>query len=268
MMNLEKICESVCIIARETGKFILEEKSKITADIIETKGSHDFVTYVDKTSERMIVEGLKKITPDAGFLTEEETIGLEKKELTWIIDPLDGTTNYIHGLDPFAVSIALMNQDQEIILGVVLEVTNDECFYAWKDSKAYLNGKEIHVSNRKTISDSLIATGFPYYDFERLKQFMETVEHFFKYSHGVRRLGSAATDLAYVACGRFEAFYEYSLNPWDVAAGALIVERAGGKVCDFKGENNYIFGKEIISTNSFVYNEFLEIVKKHMIVPE
>ena len=263
-MNLENICLSTCEIALEAGKFILEEKSKITQEIIETKGSHDFVTYVDKTSERIIVDGLKKLTPEAGFLTEEKTIGLEQKEYIWIIDPLDGTTNYIHGLDPFAISIALVRNNSEVLVGVVLEVTNNECFYAWKDSKAYLNGKEIRVSNRNTISDSLIATGFPYYDYKRIKSFMNTLEFFFQESHGVRRLGSAATDLAYVACGRFEAFYEYSLNPWDVAAGALIVERAGGKVCDFTGRNNYIFGKEIIATNNLVYDEFLDIIKSYM----
>ncbi len=262
-MNLEKICYAVCEIARETGKFIMEEKSKITTELIENKGLHDFVTYVDKTSEIKIVKELRALVDGAGFLTEEKTVSEQTNEYTWIIDPLDGTTNYIHGLDPFAISIALVYHS-EIILGVVHEVTNNECYYAWKDSKAYLNGKEIHVSKRRTISDSLIATGFPYYDYVRIQPFMKTLEYFFQHSHGVRRLGSAATDLAYVACGRFEAFYEYSLHPWDVAAGALIVERAGGTVSDFKGGNDYVFGKEIIATNAVVFDEFLEKIKTVM----
>lgn len=262
-MELQSLCEKVCVLAKEAGLFMKEEKSKISLDIIETKGTHDFVTYVDKTSEKMIVEGLKPLVLGAGFLVEEKTIDTVQNDYMWIIDPLDGTTNYIHGFDPYAVSIALSHCD-EIILGVVYVVSTDECFYAWKDSKAYLNGKEIHVSNRKKVSDSLIATGFPYYDYERIHSFMKTLEHFFQKSHGIRRLGSAATDMVYVACGRFEAFYEYSLSPWDVAAGAIIVERAGGKVCDFKGGEDYIYGKEIIVSNEFVYNEFLEIIKQYM----
>lgn len=262
-MDLKNICEKVCEFAKLTGNFMRDEKSKITIDTIETKGLHDFVTYVDKTSEKMLVEGLQKLLPEAGYLVEEKTIDSGQKDLIWIIDPLDGTTNYIHGFDPYAISIALVNKN-EILLGVVYVVSTDECFYAWKDSKAFLNGNEIHVSMRRTIEDSLIATGFPYYDFERIQAFMKTLEYFFKKSHGVRRLGSAATDLVYVACGRFEAFYEYSLSPWDVAAGALIVERAGGKVSDFKGGNDYIYGKEILAANNLVFSEFLEIIKDYM----
>ncbi|MBI5541143.1 MAG: inositol monophosphatase [Bacteroidia bacterium] len=262
-MDLKTLCSKVCDLSRETGKFILNEKSKISADIIENKGMHDFVTYVDKTSEKKIIEGLKTYFPEAGFLAEENTVKQTNSEYTWVIDPLDGTTNYIHGLDPYAISIALMQKD-EILLGVVYVVSNDECFYAWKDSKAYLNGKEISVSKRKTVSDSLIAIGFPYYDYERITAFLKSVDYFCHKSHGVRRLGSAATDLAYVACGRFETFYEYSLHPWDVAAGAIIVRQAGGKVCDFKGGDDFIFGKEIIATNNYVYNEFVDLVKNFM----
>jgi myo-inositol-1(or 4)-monophosphatase len=140
-----------------------------------------------------------------------------------------------------------------------------ECFYAWKGSKAYLNGKEIHVSKTNKVSDSLIATGFPYTDFSYLSYFMETVRFFMENSHGLRRLGSAATDIAYIACGRFEAFYEYGLNPWDVAAGILIVKQAGGRVSDFHGGDNYLFGGEIVISNDLVFDEFLEDVKTIMI---
>jgi len=234
-MDLEALCTKVCDIARETGTFIRREKDKISAEIVEVKGLHDFVTYVDKESERMIVEQLKLLVEGAGFIAEEKTITeVGGQVYNWVIDPLDGTTNFIHGISPFAVSIALMKND-EVILGVVHEVSLHECFYAWKDSPAFLNGKIITVSKAERISDSFISTGFPYYDFTRMDKFLESLAFFMKNSHGVRRLGSAATDLAYVACGRFEAFYEYSLSPWDVAAGALIVERAGGKVSDFSG---------------------------------
>ena len=151
--------------------------------------------------------------------------------------------------------------DNKIVLGVIYEINLDECFYAWEGSEAYLNGKEISVSNAPTLADSLIATGFPYYNYGRQDEYMELFKHFMKHTHGLRRLGSAATDLAYVACGRFEGFYEYSLQPWDVAAGAFIVKQAGGRVSDFKGGDDYIFGKEIVAGNTFMFDEFLNRVK-------
>jgi myo-inositol-1(or 4)-monophosphatase len=235
----------------------------LSAQNVEKKGLHDFVTYVDKTSEKRIIDELKTIIPDAGFIAEENTSNKKGDKYNWIIDPLDGTTNFIHGVSPFAISIALM-RDNTIILGVVHELGLNECFYAWEGSPAFLNDNEIKVSKNKNVNDSLIATGFPYYDYSRIKPFMSTLEYFMENSHGIRRLGSAATDLVYVACGRFEAFYEYSLSPWDVAAGAFIVQQAGGKVCDFKAENNYIFGKEIIASNDFVFKEFQNIITKTM----
>ncbi len=262
-MNLENICKHTQEIAISVGDFIRQQKNKISSEVIEKKGTHDFVTYVDKNAEQKIVAGLQNIIPESGFITEEQTITKKGDKYNWIIDPLDGTTNYIHGIQPYAISIALM-EDEDIILGVVYEVGLDECFYAWKGSKAYLNQKEINVSKAKSLQDSLIATGFPYCDYKRLPCFMDTLKYFMKNSHGVRRLGSAATDLVYVACGRFDAFYEYSLSSWDVAAGAFIVQQAGGKVSDFSGGNNYIFGKEIIATNNYVFNEFLGIIKKYM----
>lgn len=263
-MNLENICQQVIDLTKSVGEFILSEKNNITHLNVEEKGLHDFVTYVDKTSEQELVDGLTKILPEAGFIAEEGTSVKKGDIYNWIIDPLDGTTNFIHGLTPFAISIALMENDK-IILGVVHELGLNECFYAWKNSPSFLNGEIIKVSEMETIENSLIATGFPYYDYKRIKPFLESLEYFMENSHGVRRLGSAATDLVYVACGRFEAFYEYSLSPWDVAAGAFIVQQAGGKVSDFKGENNYIFGKEIIATNSFVFDNFLNNINKIMI---
>jgi len=152
----------------------------------------------------------------------------------------------------------------EVIIGVVLEIAADECFYAWKGSNAYLNNSKIKVTGASSIKDALIATGFPYYDFSRMKSYLESLDYFFIHSHGVRRIGSAAADLAYVACGRFDAFYEYSLNSWDVAAGCLIVQCSGGIVTDFSGNDNYIFGKEIIASNSNIYPEFYQMINKYL----
>lgn len=260
-MNYESICNEAVVLIKKTGEFIRNQKDILTHKAVESKGLHNYVTYVDKTAEQMLVDGLKAILPESGFITEEETASNRNEEFIWIIDPLDGTTNFIHGLPPFAISVALM-QNNKAVVGIVYEIILDECFYAYEGGKAYLNGNQIKVSDTKKVTDSLIATGFPYYNYDRIKPFLETLDYFMRNSHGIRRIGSAATDLAYVACGRFDSFYEYSLSPWDVAAGAYIVEKAGGKVSDFSGGNNYIFGKEIIATNSLVFDEFLEVLRK------
>lgn len=258
--NLQILCQQVCDLSRETGDFIRKERLKFSSSKVETKGKNDFVSYVDKTSEKRIVEGLEKLLPQSGFIAEEGTSTKKGEVYNWIIDPLDGTTNFIHGIPCFAISIALM-RNNELIMGVIYEINFDECFYAWEGSKAYLNGTEIQVSEATKLSDSLIATGFPYYDYARMKEYLDLFQHFMKNTHGLRRLGSAATDLAYVACGRFEGFYEYSLQPWDVAAGAFIVKQAGGKVSDFNGGENYIFGKEIVAGNANCFPEFLDAVQ-------
>jgi len=263
-MNLEKLCEEVISIVTKTAVFISGELERREELNIEVKGRHNFVTHVDKSAEEMIVNGLSVLLPDSGFIAEEDTSTKRGEKYNWIIDPLDGTTNYIHGLPPYAISVALM-ADDEIILGVIYEMVLKECFYAWKGSKAYLNGKEIKVSQVDKVNDSLIATGFPYTNFSHLETYMETVRFFMENSHGLRRLGSAATDIAYIACGRFEAFYEYGLKPWDVAAGILIVKQAGGRFSDFRGGDNYLFGGEIVISNALIYDEFLEDVKTIMI---
>ena len=261
-MDYEKICFEVIAICKTVGDFIYKESKKITAANIEVKGKHDFVTYVDKTSERMLVEALANLIPESGFIAEENTSTKVGIEYNWIIDPLDGTTNFIHGIPLYAISIALQ-QNNEIVIGVVYEINLKECFYAWKDSEAFLNGQPIKVSTNKTINDSLIATGFPYYDYSKLKEYTYLFTYLLQNSRGLRRLGSAAIDLVYVACGRFEAFYEYGLRPWDVAAGAFIVQQAGGLNYDFEGGNNYVFGKEIISCNPHIAEEFLTVCKTY-----
>jgi myo-inositol-1(or 4)-monophosphatase len=210
-----------------------------------------------------LVHGLGKLLPGSGFIAEEGTSDIRGEVNNWIIDPIDGTTNFIHGSPPYAISVALMNANQ-IVMGIVYEIVAEECFYSYAGSPAFLNGKEIQVSEQATIADSLIATGFPYSYFDRLEPFMKTLDYFFINSHGVRRLGSAATDLAYVACGRYDAFYEYNLKPWDVAAGAFIIQQAGGVVADFSGGDNFLFGREVVASNKLVYKEFQSKVNQIM----
>ena len=263
-MNLEKLCIEVQEIARLAGAFIAGEREKFNHEDIEVKGKSDFVSYVDKQAEELIVEGLRKLLPESGFIAEEGTGSSTGEKYKWIIDPLDGTTNFIHGMPPFAVSIALM-EVEELVLGVVYEITHDECFYAWKGSKAYLNGTAIKVSKAAKTSDSLIATGFPYSAFDMLECYVDSMRYFMTHSHGLRRLGSAATDLAYVAAGRCEAFYEDGLKPWDVAAGAIIVRQAGGKVCDFHGGDKFLFNGEIVASNGAYFDEFYNIVHKYFV---
>ncbi len=263
-MNLAQITDNIIETAQKAANFIRSEREKFSISDILTKGKNDFVSYVDKTSEQIIVENLKKILPNSGFLTEEGTESLSEKQLIWIIDPLDGTTNFIHGLEPHAVSIALRDGNT-LVAGVVLEIGKNELFSTFKDGGAFLNGRPIHVSNIAQVDNGLFATGFPYYDYTRLPQFMETLAFFMNNSHGLRRLGSAATDLAYVAAGRFEGFYEYGLHAWDTAAGALLVCEAGGKVCDFSGqEDKWLFSGEIIASNQAVFDTFKSEINRMM----
>ena len=262
MIDLKEICESVCQLTQTTGQFIKNESLKFNTEKVEVKGKNDFVSYVDKSSEEKLVAGLSKLLPESGFIAEEGTSTKKGDLYNWIIDPLDGTTNFIHGLPCFSISIALLRKE-EIVLGVVYEINLNECFYAWENSPAYLNGKTISVSKTNTLRNSLLATGFPYYDYGRMNEYLDLFKHFIQNTHGLRRLGSAATDLAYVACGRFEGFYEYSLQPWDVAAGAFIVQQAGGKVTDFKGGKNFLFGKELVASNGFIASEFLDAVQTY-----
>ena len=230
---------------------------------IETKGPHDFVTYVDKTAEQKIAARLGQLLPEAGMILEEKSVDRHGDRYRWVVDPLDGTTNFIHRIPLFSVSIALMD-GEEAIMGVVHEANLDECFSAWKGSPALLNGSEISVSAISVPNDALFATGFPYYDYSKMDAYMEVFKYFMQHTSGLRRLGSAAVDLAYVACGRLEGFYEYGLRPWDVAAGAFIVQQAGGCVSDFYGGNNYIFGGELLATNSLLYKHVQQVVSRLM----
>lgn len=257
--QLDKLLQEARLVIQQAVLFLRQERKVFSFDVVEYKGFNDLVSYVDKASEEILVNGLRKLIPDAGFITEENTLTLNDRDYVWIIDPLDGTTNFVHGIPCYCVSVGLMYK-QELILGIVHEVNLDECFYARKGGGAFLNEVKIQVSKTDTLGKSLVATGFPYHDFKQMDQYMNVFDYCMKNSQGLRRLGSAAVDLAYVACGRFEVFYEYGLNPWDVAGGAFIVQEAGGKVTDFGNENNFLFGKEIIAGNVPVHMEFQKVV--------
>jgi myo-inositol-1(or 4)-monophosphatase len=261
-MNYELICNKVIAIVRLTGNFIRKEAMQFDAQKIEYKGLNDMVSYVDKTAEQKLVQNLEKLIPDAGFITEEKTISRVGKTYTWIIDPLDGTTNFIHGIPAYGISVALYEDGQPVV-GVVYELNRAEMFYSFKGGNAFLNKKEISVSVNPDLKSSLLATGFPYYQFDNQDKYLKLLAEMMQKSHGVRRIGAAAIDLVYTACGRFDAFFEYNLQQWDFAAGCFIVQQAGGEVFDFSGGNNYFDKREILATNGKVTAEMLEAIKRH-----
>lgn len=261
-MNLEQLTSQVAELAKSVGAFIREEASRFDAASIEYKGLNDMVSYVDKGAEEKIVAGLSKFLPSAGFVTEEQTINKIGDEYNWIVDPLDGTTNFIHGIPAFSISIALQQND-ELVVGVIYEIDRDECFYAWKDGGSFLNGKKITVTGNKTFSASLLATGFPYYNFEKLERYINVFRELTQVSHGLRRIGSAAVDLAYVACGRFDGFFEYNLNSYDIAAGVILVREAGGVVTNFSGTEEVFEARELIAGNPYIASELHTVINKH-----
>ena len=261
-INLEKLTNEVITLAKEVAEFIREEDKHFDQQHIEHKGLNNLVSYVDKTSEQKIVKKLAELLPEAGFITEEETINKTGESFNWIVDPLDGTTNFIHGLPAYCISIALQ-QDNELVLGVVYEICQDECFYAWKNGGAYLNGKRISVSGNDAIGKSLIATGFPYYDFEKLERYIEVFRILTQQCHGLRRIGSAAMDMAYTACGRFDAYFEYNINLYDIAAGVVLVREAGGEVVNFAGKDEFVTSREVLASNGKVGKPMLEVIQEH-----
>ena len=260
-MNLEHITSEIITLAKNVGGFIREERKTFSYDRVQHKGPSDLVSYVDMEAEKRLVERLQQLLPSAGFITEEGTTDQGQKEYTWIIDPLDGTTNFVHGLPNYCVSIGLMYEGR-MVAGVVYEVANNECFYAWKDGGAYLDGNRITVSKSSSIADVVLATGFPYYNFEKLDQYLKILNDLMKDTQGLRRMGSAAADMAYVACGRYGGFFEYNLNSYDIAAGVILVQEAGGTVTDFNGGDDFIFGREIV-VGGHVHDEFLSVIKKY-----
>lgn len=248
-------------IVTETADFLQSELGKVQAGDIETKALNSLVSYVDKTAEKQLVTKLSKALPNSTFLTEEETVEQTKGDYQWIIDPLDGTTNFLHQVPLFAVSVALYYQDEPII-GVVYEVNRKECFSAYKNGGAFLNGQPIKVSDTNVLEESLLATGFPYYDFKWIDPYLATFRYLIQTTRGIRRCGAAAVDLAYVAAGRFDGYFEYSLSAWDMAAGAFLIQEAGGKVADFSGGDDYLFGKSIIVGNPKIFTQISEVVQE------
>jgi myo-inositol-1(or 4)-monophosphatase len=227
---------------------------------VNLKSPNQLVTDTDIAVEKYLIAALQCLLPDAGFITEEQQITQNAdKEYVWVIDPIDGTTNFVHQIPVFCVSVALLHNNKPY-LGVVYELNAKEMFSAEKGKGAFLNGIPMHVSNRAELKDTLIATGFPYYDYGRIDPYLNSLKAFMKETRGVRRLGSAAADLAYVACGRFDAFYEYSLSPWDVAAGILLVEEAGGTVDGFNAVTDPLFGREIIAANPLIFVQVQSIL--------
>lgn len=262
-MNLENLCKQVVAISLEASEFIAEQARKFDPSKIEIKGKNDLVSYVDREAEALIVNQLALIFPEGAFIAEEnpDFKNLTHQPYHWIIDPLDGTTNFLHGLPIFSISIGLMYFDK-LVLGVVHEVNRNETFYAWEGGGAYCNGERIYASQGYEMKDSLLATGFPYRDFDKFPAYLEVIKKLMYQTHGLRRMGSAAVDLAYVAIGRFQGFFEYNLNAWDVAAGALIIKEAGGTVTDFKGGNDFVFGKQILAAGS-IHAEMLKTIQPY-----
>jgi myo-inositol-1(or 4)-monophosphatase len=258
-VSLDHIGPRVVEAARSIGAFIRHEARAFDRSRIEQKsGFNNLVSYVDKESERRLVAELSNILPGSGFLAEEGTEQMGSTGYRWIIDPLDGTTNFTHGFPPYAVSIGLSFED-EIVLGVVYEVHAGECFYSWKGAPVFCNEMEVKVAATGTLSQSLLATGFPYQHADKMDMHLSIFKELLYKTHGVRRPGSAATDLAYVACGRLDGFFEYNLSPWDVAAGGFLVQQAGGKVTDFSGGGGWLLGGQICCGNA-IHRDLLKTI--------
>ncbi|MFN4298694.1 MAG: inositol monophosphatase family protein [Thermaurantimonas sp.] len=261
MIDLRDLVKKVEAVAQRAAQFIQNEQRNFSEKSVEIKELNSFVSYVDKTSEELIVNELKHILPEAGFITEEATVSQSGDyEYVWIIDPLDGTTNFIHGLPFYSVSIGLAHRKTPIV-GVIYDCGLNDLYSAIKGEGAYKNGRPIQVRTQPGLDKALLATGFPYRDYGRMPAFMKLINSTFYCTRGVRRIGSAAIDLAYVAAGRFDVFFEYGLSAWDVAAGIVIVLEAGGRVTDFSGGENFLFGGEIVAGQPWVYDDFMELVR-------
>jgi len=250
--------------ARAAGDIILRNIDKLDRLTIEVKADNDFVTKVDRKAEEVILNTLQQAYPTHGIIAEESGTHNEDSEYQWIIDPLDGTTNFLHGFPQYAVSIGLQHKGR-MEVGVIFDPIKNELFTAARGDGAQLNGRRIRVTPRKGLAHSLIGTGFPF----KQPQYLDTYLASFKAVHpkvaGIRRAGSAALDLAYVAAGRLDGFWEIGLNNWDMAAGVLLVREAGGIVTDFSGEGNYLETGNVVAAASKVYPELYETIKPHLL---
>ncbi len=256
--------------AKLAGEVILNNLGKILEEDVALKQSSDFVTRVDRDSEQVIINTIKESFPDHHFLAEESIKEPESEGYRWIIDPLDGTTNYIHGFPAFSVSIALeyspctlpvVRGKKELILGVILDPLRNELFTAVKGKGAFLNGQPIKVSAVCALKDSLITTGFPFRKKELIDAYLKLFKNIFHRVSDIRRAGSAALDLAYLASGRCDGFFEIGLSPWDIAAGSIMIKESGGVITDFAGGNDYLLTGNIVAGPPAVHKEILKEVR-------
>lgn len=249
--------------AREAGRIINRASQDVGALKVHTKDYNDFVSEVDRAAEDAIISILKEAYPTHGFFGEETGKTNEEAESIWIIDPLDGTTNFLHNFPCYCVSIAL--QEKGVLTqAVIYDPVHNDLFTATKGRGAFLNDKRIRVTNRSKLQDGLISTGFPFKDFSYLDTYLEIFKDMAKKTSGLRRPGSAALDLAYVAAGYTDGFFEINLSPWDIAAGALLVQEAGGIVGDFEGNESWLRTGNIVAANPKVFGQMLQVIAPHL----
>jgi myo-inositol-1(or 4)-monophosphatase len=246
--------------ATEAGKLLIANFGKVEKTLIRSKSNTDFISYVDEQAEQTIIDIIKTSYPDHSFLAEERGEKLTGSLYRWIIDPLDGTTNYLHSIPVFAISIALEFQN-EIILGVVYDPVHNDLFSAFKGQGAFHNDQQIHVSDCNHLNQAFIATGFPFKSKHYLTKYLRAFKNIFNKSIGARRMGAAAIDLAYVACGRFDGFWEVGLQPWDIAAGSILIKEAGGSVTDFWNNPNFKSSSYIMASNKKIHKEFGDCIR-------
>jgi myo-inositol-1(or 4)-monophosphatase len=249
--------------ARKAGAIINRASQDVNSLTVQSKTFNDFVSEVDRAAEQTIIDILKDAYPDHGFLGEESGESNQEAENIWIIDPLDGTTNFLHGFPQYCVSIALQ-QRGVLTQAVIYDPVRNDLFTATKGRGAFLNDKRIRVTNRAKLQDALVATGFPYRDFTHLETYLDMLRDMIKKTTGIRRPGSAALDLAYVAAGMVDGFFEINLSSWDIAAGALIVQEAGGIVGDFEGNESWLKTGNIVAGNPKVFAQMLQVLAPHL----
>ena len=247
--------------AREAGRFLKLSVGKVRSIEMKQGEERNLVSEIDRGAEAKIISIIKRHYPHHAILAEESGGSLAPAEVRWIIDPLDGTTNFLHGVPIFCVSIGVEKKG-ELVAGVVYDPNQDEMFTAEKGAGAFLNGKRLKVSTSSALVDSLLVTGFPYNITSNPNNAVEHFVHFLMAARGVRRLGSAAMDLSYVAAGRFDGFWEVSLNPWDMAAGALFIQEAGGRISDMRGNPLDIYQKTVLASNGIIHDAMLAVVGK------
>lgn len=249
--------------AREAGKIINRASQDIGALKVETKDTNDFVSEVDRSAEQAIISVLKDAYPTHGFFGEESGKTNTEADSIWIIDPLDGTTNFLHGFPAYCVSIAL--QERGVLTqAVIYDPVRNDLFTATRGRGAFLNDKRIRVTQRSKLQEALISTGFPFKDFSYFDTYINIFRDMAKKTSGLRRPGSAALDLAYVAAGYADGFFEINLSPWDIAAGALLVQEAGGIVGDFEGNESWLKTGNIVAGNPKVFGQMLQVIAPHL----